>query len=269
MPSEDRTPTLAEVIQGAVESRLRTLHTWLPAIVESYDADKQIVECTAQVALPYLDPDDDTIKYDPAPRVVNCPVGFMGAGGFRITLPIEAGKTTGILLFAESPIGKWMRDGGAVEPESQRRFDLTDAMFIPILKPNSAAFTDVPASDKMTAGKDGGPQLVITNDEVHLGGTPSSPPDDFVALATPTKDELTKLRDAMNAGFSKIRSDLSTIAGHTHMVATGGVKSAGPPAAILSTSPVQVPKSDSLSSLEDPADCDGIDDVKASVTKAK
>jgi hypothetical protein len=269
MPSNDETPTLLEAIQHVVEARLRTVHTWLPAIVDSYDEDKQLVDCTAQVALPYLDPDDGIVKYEPAPRVSRCPVGFMGAGGFRITLPIEPGKTTGVLLFSECPIVDWLLKGDAVEPSATRRFHISDAMFVPMLKPNSGKFSDVPRSDSMTVGRDGGPQMVITKDEVQLGGSPSSPPDDYVALATPTKDELKKLHDAINAGFSKLRTDLGSIKNHTHLVAVGGVQSAGPPAKIVSTAPVQVPKSDDLNGLQDPADCDSIDDVRADVTKAK
>jgi hypothetical protein len=204
--SNCRTPSQLEVIENIIEGRLRRLHTWMPALVDSYDEVKQLVDCTAQVGLPYRDVDDnDKILYDPAPRVASCPVGFMGAGGFRITLPIQPGITTGIILFSESPIVEWLNAGQRVDPTYSRRFHISDAMFVPILKPHSAAFTDVPRTDAMTAGCDGGPQVVVTKTEVQLGGAPSSPPTDFVALAQKVLDELNRQKvymDAINAAIN-------------------------------------------------------------------
>lgn len=261
MPSDVRAPTFGEAVDRLIEARLRTFHTWLPAIVDSYDEEKQLVDCTAQVGLPYVDPDDGTIKYTPAPRVGRCPVGFMGAGGFRITLPIEPGKTTGVLLFSESPIVEWLLEGRAVDPKYDRRFDINDAMFIPMLRPNSAAFTDVPRSDAMTVGREDGPQMVITKDELQLGGTPSEPPTDHVALSTPTKDELTKLHDTLqslvntlkqNNALQKVNNTLIQV--HKHVVS--GAAAAPDPSLVL----------------QSPSDPDGpssVGDVKASVTKAK
>lgn len=261
MPSLSEDHTLLELMQEVVAARLRSFHTWMPALVNEYDETKQIVQCTGQMKLPYRDrTDGNKIKWEPAPRVANCPVGFFGAQGFRITLPIEPGKTTGILLWAECPFDVWLDQGSVVEPSGTRRFHIADAMFLPVLRPNSQAYTDVPKSDSMTVGRDGGPQLVITKDLVQLGGTPSSPPDDFVALAPATKSELTKLHDAMNSGFSKIRSDLSSIKTHVHSVETAGtpVKHSG------ITQPAV-----SLQSMQDPEDAGDVGDVKASVTKAK
>lgn len=254
MPSEVRTPTPGEMVKTLIDARLRNVHTWLPAIVDSYDEQKQIVDCTAQIGLPYVDPEDGSIKYSPAPRVGRCPVGFMGAGGFRITLPIEPGKTTGVLLFAESPIVEWLLEGRSVDPKYDRRFDLSDAMFIPMLKPNSAAFSDVPRSDAMTVGRENGPQVVVTKDEVQLAGTPSSPPTDFVALASLVKDEMSKIRNAVNSGFSSVRTAFALISSHTHQVAAQTLIAAVSPA---------------LSSLQGPQDAGAVGDVKAEKTKAK
>ena len=55
---------------------------------------------------------------------------FPGAGGYRITFPVAEGDT-GLLLFAESSLDKWLVSGGTVDPEDDRRHDLTDAVFLP------------------------------------------------------------------------------------------------------------------------------------------
>lgn len=263
------TPSMPEAIMGLIESDRRRLHTWMPCLVKSYDEAKQLVDVEPQVMIPYWDREEQKVMFEPAPRVANCPVGFFGAGGFRITLPIEPDKTTGVLLVAETPIEKWLAEGPkVVDPFWTRRHHLTDAMFLPMLKPSAHAFTDVPRSDAMTLGREKGPQIVVTTSEVQLGGTPSDPPSDHVALAPAVKNELSKLRDAMNSGFSALRTDLQSIGGHTHLLISGAVKTTGTGAG-TNPDPIIVPPSTSLASLQSPQDAAAVGEVKATVTKAK
>jgi hypothetical protein len=252
MPQNDNTtPTLREVIDGAIEERLLTVRTAMEAVVKRYDAQKQLVDAQPEIYLPIIQPDGTTKLEKPA-TIFNCPVGFPGiAGGVRITFPIPEGAT-GLLIFSESPIDEWMENGGETQPTSTRRHHLTDAMFIPVLKPNSAAFKDAEA-DALTMGYDGGTQVVVTKDEVQLGGNPSSAPTDFVALAPATKSELNKLHDAMKSGFDTLSTAITAISTHTHVFVGEGTVQASP----------------ELATLQTPSDPQDVGDVAASVTKAK
>jgi hypothetical protein len=248
-PNNNLTPTLREVIDGAIEERLLSVRTAMEAVVESYDAEKQLVDARPEIKLPFIDA-AGVIQWKPAPTITSCPVAFPGGGGFRMVFPCPKG-TTGLLIFSQSPIDDWMEQGGDTTPTDTRQHALTDAIFFPMLRPKSAAFTDADA-EAISMGKDGGPQVVVTKDEVQLGGNPSDPPTDAVALAPATKRELQKLADAMKAGFDTIKANDKLVAAHTHEVAEAATLPA-----------------DSLSSMQDPSDPEDPGDVAATKTKAK
>lgn len=262
MPENNNTTqTLRELIDDCIEQRIRQLHTWRPAIVDSYDADKQLVDVTPQT-MRFRVNDDGSLGYEALPSTYSVPVGFFGAGKFRgPTLPIVKG-TTGVLLYCEGGLDEWLATGGGsdpVNPKTNRLHALTDAIFIPILKPNANAFTDA-GNDEMTMGKDGGAQVVITENGIELGGNPSDRPTDLVALAPATKGELSKLRDAMNAGFAAVRANDQKVSSHTHTVDTAGtaVKQSGTTAASLS-----------LATLSDPQDADMVGEIASTNVKSK
>lgn len=217
MPTNDNlTPTLRELIDSCIEQRLRQLHTWRPAVVDSYDPDKQLVDVTPQTMRFRYD-DDGSLLFEAMPSTYSVPVGFFGAGKFRgPTLPIVKG-TTGVLLYCEGGLDEWLATAGSdpVNPKTNRLHALTDAIFIPILKPNANAFTDA-GNDEMTMGKDGGAQVVMTENGIELGGNPSDRPTDLIALASPTKSEISALRDTVNSLVSGFNSLQTTLAQHTH-----------------------------------------------------
>lgn len=186
------TPTLREVVDDAVEQRLMHVHTALEGVVKSYDADLQVVDVQSEVYAPFLQP-DGTKTYQQLGVCFRCPVGFPGvAGGFRITFPIPEG-TTGLIICTENPLDEWFEQGGEIEPFVHRRHHLSDAMFVPILRNKKGAFKDAGA-DALTMGLDGGVQVVVTRNTVELGGNPSNPPTDFVAMAEKVLDQLNALK---------------------------------------------------------------------------
>lgn len=254
MPENNNlTPTLRELIDECVEQKLRQLHTWRPAVVDSYDADKQLVDVTPGT-MRYRVGDDGAAVFEALPSTYSVPVGFFGAGKFRgPSLPIVKG-TTGILLYCEAGLDEWLATASGsdpVNPKTNRRHALTDAIFIPILKPTDGAFTDM-GGDEMTMGVDGGPQLVATKNGLELGGNPSDRPTDLLALAPATKGELSKLRDAMNAGFSAQRSTNTSLLTHTHLFVGEGT----------------VQKSADLTT-SNPQDADAVGEIASSNIKSK
>lgn len=205
-----RTPTLAQVIDAAIRQGLAEVHVALPGKVSKVDLVKQLVDVDLQVqSLAQLD-EDGTRTAAPIPTITNVPIEFPGANGFRITFPVAVGDT-GLVIFSEADISDWKRNG-TTAPKSSRRHHLADAVFRPGLISYSKPWTDVP-SDGIAAGYDGGPQLVLRKDHLELGGTPSGPPTDWVALASLVKTEIGKVRDNLN-------SLITDYNGHVHLAGT-------------------------------------------------
>lgn len=245
------TPTLAQVIRRVFDLRLRDVHTALPAKVDSYDADKQTVDATPQVQL-YTREEDGTDVAKPLPRITKCPVVFPGAGGFRLTFPIQQGDTV-LLVFAESSIDLWLKNGDNADPKDDRRHHLSDAIALPGLNASTTPWSKASTSG-LTIGKDGGPQIVFRDDVIELGGDDSDTPSDNVALAKLVKDEMKKLHDTLKGVTDSLSTAYTSISAHTHTVA----------ASTLIAAP-----SVALASLSAPAGPSDVGDVKSDKLKAK
>lgn len=255
---QSRNASTVTVLRAALERRLTELHTAIPARVESYDTSKQTADVQPLVQALAPQEGGGTVAEN-LPVLSSVPVAWPGAGGMRLILPLKKGDT-GYVMFCEASIDNWQANGGIVDPGDSRRFHLADAWFVPGLKSDAQAAWKGDNGDDASFGKDGAHQVVITPDNVELGGNADDRPSDFVALASLVKKGLDKLHDAMNSGFGNIRTSFNSISSHTHNVETAGtaVKQSG------TTLP-----STSLSSLSSPQDVGTIDDVKSSIVKSK
>ena len=173
----DRSSSLAEAINAAVELGLRNLHTMIPAKVVKWDADKQRANC--QILIKQVTEGEDGEREVASwPVVPGVPVQFMGAGDFRITVPVGVG-TIGMLLFSHRSMDKWLSgSGGEVDPEFDHDHALTDAVFLPGLRTFGSPLSPAVASDVI---------------ELSAGGTTQ-----FVALANKVKDWLDAFNNAVN-----------------------------------------------------------------------
>lgn len=169
----DRAPSLIEVIEKAINSRMRDTHCALPARVESYDADTQKVS-----VLPLLKGwrrDGEGKRHSvQLPVVTGVPVVFPGAGGFRLTFPVAKGDTV-LLVFADYCVDIWLNQGGVVDPIDERTHNLSDAIAIPGLRDFGHALSNAP-TDGASMGHDSGPTIHFRDDEVQLGGDDASQP---------------------------------------------------------------------------------------------
>lgn len=167
----DRSETLAEVINAAVEGTSRDLYTCMPARVVKWDSGKCRADCQPLVKN-VTTGEDGAREVQSWPVVPGVPVQFMGAGGFRLTVPIAAGSsgTIGLLIFAHRSLDKWLTgSGGEVDPELDHDHALTDAIFLPGLMPFGATWQSVP--DEMSIGDDadGNGRIHFKSGEVDLG----------------------------------------------------------------------------------------------------
>ena len=127
--TQGETPTLTQVLDLAIKKRLLDLHVSLPASIETYDGKRASVRPLLEREL------KDGSSFE-LPVITNVPVIWPRTASAEIHLPLKKGDT-GTLLICERSLDSWLVAGGCVNPKDFRRHDLSDAQFIPGLKPFS------------------------------------------------------------------------------------------------------------------------------------
>ncbi len=195
--SDDISPTLAEVIRAALDSRLLDLHTALPGRVVSYDSDAQTADIRPMVRRALRDEDGEKVLED-LPVVPKVPVQWPRGGGFFLSMPLAEGDS-GLLVFSERSIDRWRSTGEAADPGDQRTHGLSGAVFIPGVFPSAGALEDA-SGTVVVLGRDGtaAAQIRVTSTEIQLGGAAAA-----IARADRVEAELTALKNAISgAGVS-------------------------------------------------------------------
>ena len=128
------TPSLAEVLKMAIEERLASVHTAMPARVVKYDPATQRVDVE-----PCLKRENALTGEQVAlPVIPNVPLMFPRTKKAWVALPVAVGDYVELII-QERPIDRVMERGGVVDLEDPRRFDLTDCVAIPGLFPDGEA----------------------------------------------------------------------------------------------------------------------------------
>jgi hypothetical protein len=100
----------------------------IPAIVQDFDPNTQT--CTVTIAI------REVVRTNTGPKNVaispiqKIPVMLPRAGGFCLTLPLQAGDE-GMLIFCDMCFDLWWTRGGIQNQLERRRHDLTDCGFYP------------------------------------------------------------------------------------------------------------------------------------------
>lgn len=217
-----RSPQLAELLNHVKDRWAADVRVALPGRVEKYDAQTQLVDVKPLVNDRFEVADG--VQSLELPVIPSVPLMFPGAGGFHITFPVQKGDEV-LLIFSDKSIDAWQNQGGISDPDDARRHHLTDAIAIPGLHNNKGSISSVSTSI-VEIGKD---------------GETSRP----VALAPQTKDEITKVRDSLNALTTKfndlvsyVNTGFTTIGPHVHTAGTPSV-SPSPTLSTLGTPPAQ------------------------------
>lgn len=203
-----RNTTLQDLLARFRESLLADLHTSLPGKVVRYDAATQKADVQPLIKERYADENGAAQSRD-LPVIPAVPVQFPGSGGYRITFPVTVGDT-GLIVFSEASLDKWLVSGGTVDPADDRRHDLTDAVFLPGLRDFGHALASAP-TDRATFGKDDGLQIHITPSLVNVGSN------------SPAELEFAALGDALQTWCGQIYTWLAAL----ELPVAGAV--AGPP----------------------------------------
>lgn len=113
----------------ALDGRQAQLWTALPAIVQSVNLQAMTIE--AQPAIQgVVVAEDGSSSYVKLPLLADVPLCFPSAGGFILTLPIQAGDEV-LVIIASRCIDAWWQNGGVGIPMEARMHDLSDAFALP------------------------------------------------------------------------------------------------------------------------------------------
>lgn len=162
-------PTLEEVLDQVVTSRLQSVYTSLPGRVLAFNPLSST--CTVQ-PFPAIYQDGEAVDL---PVLHGVPVGFPSGGGASITYPLESGDIV-LLVFASAPLGRYREEGAEGDPSDVRRFDLSDAWALPLAGGGQPAAT----IDRLTLEQ---PTGTIGVGKVQVGVTALAPPAILIPLA--------------------------------------------------------------------------------------
>lgn len=187
-------PTWSEVLREVMDARIALIHTSLPAFIHSYDQTTQTAQ--VRINMRFAQRSEGALLFYSPPILPNVPVAWPSANGYSFTFPLAA-NDPGLLIFSERSLDEWKRATAAdeVQPALLRRFDLSDAIFLPQGRsPHTPLASDALASAAM----------VICGTEIRLGDSTAT---DFVAMAGKVLTELNALR--------------AEIIAHTHATGVG------------------------------------------------
>jgi hypothetical protein len=178
----------------------------LPAVIVTYDPARQLATVKPTISARAHDPETDALIPEALPAIANVPVVFpSGMGGaVSFTWPLVPGDPV-LLVICDRSLDEYKSTGLSENvPADIRRFDLTDAVAVPGLRPNT---TPISAAGWTATGP------VLQGADIRLGSSAAVSP---VALAP--------LVDAVVAALQV------WLAAHTHSGVTTGPGVSGPPA---------------------------------------
>lgn len=186
MDPRERLGDPQEALRAALDGRQASIHTALPGIVQSFNAE--VMTAVVQPSIMYQVRDlSGNWNNAKAPLLLDCPVHFPSGGGFTLTFPVGAGDEV-LVVLSERCIDAWWQSGG-VQPQAEfRMHDLSDGFVIPKVwsKPKvlsgisttstqlrndaGTCFLDL-SSTKITLQAPDGSKLVLGAGEAALYGT--------------------------------------------------------------------------------------------------
>lgn len=114
--------------QAQIDNKLTDVHTALPAIVISFDADTRTIKAQPTIQRTFSEGIGMSGDFN-LPPCVDVPVVFPMGGGYELTFPIKEGDEC-LLIFAERCIDAWFDSGEPKPPADFRQHDLSDAFAI-------------------------------------------------------------------------------------------------------------------------------------------
>lgn len=170
------TPTLTQVLEGAVRAALRRYFVAMPGVVDSYDRSSQLARVTQAIS-DEEDGEDGAIESPPV-TLPNVPVLFPGGATFDL-----APGDSVLLVFMSRRTDEWFAGGTRVVARDRRMQHASDVVAIPGLRAKPQRF----GAGGVAAGA-----WVLEQDDIRLGGSASADP-------VARKSDLQALKQAINS----------------------------------------------------------------------
>ena len=134
------------------------LNVCLPATVTKYNSSNNTV--SLQPAIQVVLTDNTFLDM---PQIFDIPVLELGGKGLSVKIPLQAGDT-GIVIFCDRDITLFKQEKKNTQPNTLRKHDLSDGIFIPMRFGNSGS------SNIMIQSEDGATQFEVTSSGINVKG---------------------------------------------------------------------------------------------------
>lgn len=193
---DEETLPLDQIMKIAIESRLLEMHVCLPGTVTAIGTNGYIsVQPTLQIRYTNLLSQQTPGTFTNSilsklPVIQGVPVLIPSGQDWWIKAPVAVGDV-GIILFSERSLDRWKVTSGQafVDPQDSRKFDMSDAIFVPGIRTMAAP---IPGAATDLVVHNGGVEIQLKkagkaklkNDANSLGGILSSLDSALTTFAT-------------------------------------------------------------------------------------
>ena len=133
----------SSLLREAISNRLLDLHTQMPGIIDSFNANTQTARVQPAIRRIFRTDEGDRVFLTPKnlPLLIDVPVIYPRGGGFSLTFPVKPGDEC-LLCFCERSIDSWFNSGSVSTPTERRFHSLSDAVALMGLSSQPNAIKD-------------------------------------------------------------------------------------------------------------------------------
>mgnify|MGYP003302300439 CR=1 FL=1 len=147
------------LMQILKENIMIGLNVCIPATVVSYDRNNNTVKLQPAIQTVIIDE-----GFVDMPLLLNVPVLELGGAGLSIKIPLQAGDT-GIVIFCDKDITLFKQEKKNTQPNTLRKHDLSDGIFIPMKFGNAGANNNISIESA-----DGNTKFEVTSSGIAVKG---------------------------------------------------------------------------------------------------
>jgi len=125
----EQVPSLASLVNQAIDNRLKDVHTCMPGTIVTYDHNNLRAEVELSVKRVFVDRSQEVEReiIQTIPVLVDVPVMFPHGGAFHILFPVEVDDSC-IVFFSERDFSIWYEESQTSPPGSNRKHSLSDSI---------------------------------------------------------------------------------------------------------------------------------------------
>lgn len=216
---------LVNVISEAIDERLSDINTAMPAIIQSYNANNYTCSVKPSINKKYLD--ELILEY---PIIYNVPVLFPRTSLGAIHMPLKQGDKVQLLI-NQRDLDAYLNSGNIEEPNTNRKFNLQDAVVILGLYSNS---TNQDNDEALTVRYNQAFLKITEDNQVNINATNINITGNLNVDGETTITESLTVVDSISAtgvisSDDDVTADGVSLKTHTHGGVTSGGASTLPP----------------------------------------